>query len=230
MKSYRLPLNFWHRVTNLPNTSLAKTALLENIALHTNWIKTIEKLINTLTLADKIGNHVKFKKATKLSLENGFKKWWKKALEDPSISRLLFYRKIKSEFGMENYVKIPGFQQRRHISKLRCSDHALEIEKGRHKKGNTRTLANERICTLCKNGQVEDEEHFLLKCDAYKSLRTKHKFEHFTEVLAFFNEENLSTFEHFTEVLAFFNEENLSTFAKYLIEAFKTREKIIKNE
>ena len=121
-------------------------------------------------------------------------------------------RKIKSEFGMKNYLKIPGFQQRRHISKLRCSDHALEIEKGRYKKGNTRTLANERICTLCKNGQVEDEEHFLLKCDAYKFLRTKHKF------------------EHFTEVLAFFNEENLSTFAKYLIEAFKTREKIIKNE
>ena len=205
----RLTLNFWHRVTNLPNTSLAKKTLLENIALRTNWIKTIEKLINTLNLADKIGNHLKFKKATKLSLENGFKKWWKKALDDPSISRLLFYRKIKSEFGMENYLKIPGFQQRRHISKLRCSDHALEIEKGRHKKGNTRTLANERICTLCKIGQVEDEEHFLLKCDAYKSLRTKHKFEHFTEVLAFFNEENLSTFEHFTEVLASFREWNL---------------------
>ena len=189
-----------------------------------------------------------------------------KALDDPSMSRLLFYRKIKSEFGMEHYLKIPGFQQRRHISKLSCSDHAFEIEKGRYKKGNTRTLANERICTLCNNGQVEDEEYFLLKCDAYKSLRTKHKFEHFTEVLAFFNEENLSTFEHFTEVLAFFNEENLSTFehftevlaffneenlstfehftevlaffneenlstfAKYLIEAFKTREQIIKNE
>ena len=212
MKSYRLTLNFWHRVTNLPNTSLAKKAILENIALRTNWIKTIEKLINTLNLADKIGNHVKFKKATKLSLENGFKKWREKALDDPSISRLLFYRKIKSEFGMENYLKIPGFQQRRHISKLRCSGHALEIEKGRYKKGNTRTLANERICTLCKNGQVEVEEHFLLKCDTYKSLRTKHKF------------------EHFTEVLAFFNEGNLSTFAKYLIEAFKTREKIIKNE
>ena len=34
---------------------------------------------------------------------------------------------------MGNYLKIPGFQQRRHISKLRCSDHALEIEKGRYK-------------------------------------------------------------------------------------------------
>ena len=39
MRSYRLTLNFWHRVTNLPITSLAKKALLENIALRTNWIK-----------------------------------------------------------------------------------------------------------------------------------------------------------------------------------------------
>ena len=66
-------------VTNLPNTSLAKKALLENIALRTNWIKTIEKVINTLNL-DKIGNHVKFKKATKLSLENGFKNGGKRHL------------------------------------------------------------------------------------------------------------------------------------------------------
>ena len=45
MKSYRLTLNFWHRVTNLPNTSLAKKALLKNIHLGTNhecfkWIKS----------------------------------------------------------------------------------------------------------------------------------------------------------------------------------------------
>ena len=198
-------------MTNLPNTSLAKKALLENIELRTNWIKTIEKLINTLNLADKIGNHEKFKKATKLALENDFLKWWKNSLNDPDLSRLLFYKKIKSEFGMENYLKIPGFQQRRHISKLRCSDHALEIEKGRHKKnGNTRTLRRERICTLCKTDQVEDEEHFLLKCDIYNSLKTKYKF------------------EHLTEALGFFTGENLSTLGKYLCEAFKTREDRVK--
>ena len=212
MKSYRLTLNFWHRVTNLPNTSLAKKALLENIDLRSNWIITIEKLINIFNLADKIGNHEKFKKATKFAVEIGFQKWWKKSLNDPDVSRLLFYRKIKSEFGMESYLEIPGFEQRRHISKLRCSDHVLEIEKGRHQRGNIRTLRSERICTLCKNGQVEDEEHFLIKCGIYNSLRTKYKF------------------EQFTEALVFFSEENLSTLGKYLIEAFITREKIIKNE
>ena len=211
MKSYSLTLNFWHRVTNLPDTSLAKKSLLENITLRTNWIKTIEKLINTFNLADKIGNHNKFKKATKYALENGFQNWWKNALNDPDLSRLLFYKKMKSEFGMESYFKISGFQQRRHISKLRCSDHALEIEKGRHKKGNTRTQAHERVCTICKNGHVEDEEHFLLKCGAYKSIRKMYKF------------------ENFKEASEFFNEENLSTLGKYIIEAFDMREKIMKS-
>ena len=210
MKSYRLTLNFWHRVTNLPDTALAKKALLENIALRTNWIRTIEKLINTFNLADKIGNHEKFKKATKVALENGFQKWWTNALNDPNLSRLLFYKKLKSEFGPENYLTIPSFQQRRHITKLRCSDHALEIEKGRHKKGNTRTQTHERVCTLCKNGQVENEEHFLLKCNIYASVRRKYKF------------------ECYKEVLDFFKEENRNTFGKYLIEAFEMREKIIK--
>ena len=36
IKRYRLTLNFWYRVTNLPDTSLAKKALLENIHLRTN--------------------------------------------------------------------------------------------------------------------------------------------------------------------------------------------------
>ena len=77
---------------------------------------------------------------------------------------------------MDNYLKIPSCQQRRHISKLRCSDHSLEIEKGRHKKGNTRTQPHDRLCTLCKNEEIEDEEHFLLKCDIFNSLRKKYNF------------------------------------------------------
>ena len=111
---------------------------------------------------------------------------------------------------MENYLETLGFRQRRHVSKLRGSDHVLEIEKGRHKKGNTHSLPQERICTLCNNGQVEDEEHFLLKCVIYNSLRTKYKF------------------EHLNDALAFFTEENLKTLGKYLIKAFEAREKIIK--
>ena len=61
MKAFRLMLNFWHRVTNLPDTTLVKKALLENINLRTNWIKTIEKLLGDLSLTDTIDETYKFK-------------------------------------------------------------------------------------------------------------------------------------------------------------------------
>ena len=73
-----------------------------------------------------------------------------------------------------------------------------------------RTMKHERLCTICKGGQVEDEQHFLLKCAIYDSLKAKYKF------------------EHYNEAPAFFTEEDVSTLGKYLIEAFEIREKIIK--
>ena len=206
LKSYRLTLNFWYRITNLPDTSLVKQALLENIHLRTNWIRTIEVLVNTLELTDKIGNHSKFMGAAKSAVDKGYQKWWKTVLQDSEQSRLSFYKKVKSEFEMENYLNITNFQQRRHISKLRCSDHGLEIEKGRHKN----TPRNERLCKLCKSGQIEDEEHFLLDCSLYSTLRLKYNF------------------EHINEVTDFFTGDTLNTLGKYLKEAFEVRDTIVK--
>ena len=203
LKSYRLTLNYWHRVTNLPDTVLAKKALLENIELRTNWIITIEKLINTLNVADKIGNYSKFKDAVKKSLENGFKEHWTYSLNDPALGRLHFYKKVKTEFKEENYLSTLNFEQRRAITKLRCSDHSLEIEKGRHK-GLDRS---KRVCPLCEDPTIEDEEHFILHCKSYKHIRLKYNIEQITSV------QNL------------FHETCCASFAKYIIEAFEYRNK-----
>ena len=207
LKSYRLTLNFWHRITNLPDTSLVKKALLENIHLRTTWIRTIEVLINTLDLTDKIGNHSKFKWATKSAVDKGYQNWWKTVVQDSEQSRLSFYKKVKSDFGMENYLNITNFQQRRHISKLRCSDHGLEIEKGRHRN----IPRNERVCKLCTSGQIEDEEHFLLDCSLYSHLRLKYNFEPINEATVFFTGDTLNTL-----------------LGRYLKEAFEARDTIIK--
>ena len=125
LKSYRLTLNYWHRVTNLPDTLLLKKALLENIELRTNWIITIEKLISALNVADKIEDFPKFKEAVKRAIKDGFLDYW--------TNSLAFYKKVKTEFGMESFLGKLNFEQRRAITKLRCSDHVLEIENGRHK-------------------------------------------------------------------------------------------------
>ena len=45
LKAFRLLINFWHRISNQTDDSLAKKALLENIDMRTIWIKTVEKFL-----------------------------------------------------------------------------------------------------------------------------------------------------------------------------------------
>ena len=75
-----------------------------------------------------------------------------------------------SNFGFENYLKIlPYFEDRRRLTKFRLSAHKLLIETGRYK-GIPR---NERLCERCLLGEVEDECHFLFKCQKFDFQRTQ---------------------------------------------------------
>lgn len=206
LKSARLTLNYWHRITyNLPENSLVKLALSENISIRSNWIITIEKLLNTFQLTDKIGDHDKFKHATRKSIETEWKEWWKQSLGDPQHSRLKFYREIKEEYKYEQHLDIQHYDKRRLTSKLRCSDHALEIEKGRHKPVHTRKPVQDRKCIFCPHGNVEDEKHFLFYCELYSEIRLRYPI----------TVSGTSTI---------FTEENLPNLTGYIYEAFKLRE------
>ena len=59
------------------------------------------------------------------------------------------------------------------LSKMRVSAHKLAIESGRYTR--IKTPKRERLCTVCNSGEIEDEEpreeHFLLNCNAYTSIR-----------------------------------------------------------
>ena len=170
LKAYKLMLKYWQRVSNLPNDTLVKMALLENIQLRTNWIMTIEKLLNCLKLTDTIENTNKFNKTADINIKNLFINYWGEAIRDQSLSRLEFYSRIKETPSFETYLDLPKFEHRKTIAKLRCSDHALEIEKGRHRKTNREN----RLCKACEMGEIETEDHFLTKCKLYEDLKIKH--------------------------------------------------------
>ena len=206
LKGYRLALNFWHKLNNLPDSSLAKTALLENIELRTNWILTVEKLIGCFNLADKIGNHNKFKKATKCSIDKAYVEYWKSQIREPEQTRLDFYREIKGDFNMEKYLDNENFDNRKIVAKFRCSDHSLEIEKGRHMK----ISRTERLCKLCDTNSVETENHFLFECKVYEPIKAKHNITEYTTA-----NELLRNVEYVR-------------LGKYLSEAFAVREDTLK--
>ena len=149
-------LKYWNRVRNRPDDTLVKMALNENVQLRTNWIMTIEKLLNCLHLTDLTDDVSTFNRTVDKNIKTIFKNFWSDTLKNPHLSRLQFYNSIKEDFSFETY-----FNHRKAIAKLRCPDHALEIEKGRHRS----TDRNWRLCKLCQDNEVETEDHFLSKCN-----------------------------------------------------------------
>ena len=201
IKGYRLVVNYWKRLNSLPDTNLAKIALMENIDLRTNWIMTIEKLLKTFNLIETTSNDIQFKRESKQNSTNYYKAHWYTTLESGNSSRLLFYQKINNDFTPAKYINLPVFNTRKAIAKIRCSDHCLEIEKGRHRN----TPRDVRLCKMCSDMAIEDEGHFLLKCKKYEHLRKEHHI----------NTDNV------TQLM---NVENQESLAQYLISAFELRQ------
>ena len=50
---------------------------------------------------------------------------------------------------------------------MRISAHNLAVEKGRY----TGIPRQSMICKVCNTGSIENEQHFLLECPAYKLLQ-----------------------------------------------------------
>ena len=84
-------------------------------------------------------------------------------------SKLRTYSLLKTQIGYENYLsKIENIKHNIAFTKFWLSNHCLEIEKGRHQ----RKAKNDRLCPFCPT-YIEDENHFLLHCKIYKTLRDK---------------------------------------------------------
>ena len=84
-------------------------------------------------------------------------------------SKLRTYAKLKTKIGLENYLlNISNIEDRISLTKIRLSNHKLNIEVGRHNK----IPKHERFCPFCPT-LIEDEMHFLLLCPAYSRIRVQ---------------------------------------------------------
>ena len=84
-----------------------------------------------------------------------------------SLPKLDSYRIFKSNLEFEKYFDIVVNERDRIcLTRLRCSAHRLLIEEGRFRN----IPRNERICTRCNMGVIENEYHFLLICSLYRGL------------------------------------------------------------
>ena len=107
-----------------------------------------------------------FKPIIKTTVYNSIREQWKKAAK--SNKKLKFYTSIKKEMCFEQYLHtINNYKDRKILTKFRCSNHSLQIEKGRHRN----LLRKDRICQLCQK-QVETEKHLLTFCPKFNKIRS----------------------------------------------------------
>ena len=98
----------------------------------------------------------------KLLTKEIFRKKWKDKINQSSKADT--YRQFKPDMKFEPYLYHGNRKMRVNMTKLRVSDHKLQIETGRHQR--PLTPRSERKCYMCSE-EVEDETHFLTQCKLY---------------------------------------------------------------
>ncbi len=102
---------------------------------------------------------------TQLQKQN-YISYWKDATKIQKKMEL--YLHLKRDYKPAEYLScVKDHKLRKTLTKYRVSDHCLAIERGRH-----RQRWQPREQRQCSQKEVETEEHFLLHCDYYHSIRT----------------------------------------------------------
>lgn len=169
-------LMYWARLIRMDDTRLAKQVYLERRKQEgkrvRDWCTRVHETLVSLNLnhiwqSEKVGAEKDWKSLIKASIQAREEKQWRE--EMTSKPKLRTYRSLKFILEKEEYLHtIPDDEERRTMTMLRGGTNALRIERGRWKG----ELLEDRVCTLCAKGEVENELHMLLCCSAYERERS----------------------------------------------------------
>ena len=171
-------INFWLHTIQSNSDSLLQKAYQEQVNSSNNnnnmWLQFVKSLLYDLGFSHVWNNHSTFNTSALLfSVKNKLKErfiaFWKKRLSsEEGMKKLRTYKLIKQTFGIEPYLEhLVDKDLRRCLCSFRISTHKLRIERGRY----YGERPEERLCDSCNI--IENEIHFLCKCNKYNSLRKK---------------------------------------------------------
>ena len=137
-------------------------------------------------------------------------------------NKLRTYNKFKHTFEMEPYLSWSvDYKIRINMTKLRTSTHSLEIEMGRFKFKDGKSIhVNERICKFCNLNVVEDEKHVIMSCKNYDVSRIK-MFEDISDIFPDFTLKDIE--EKFIFIMSVKDIELYNITTRYLNDVAKKR-------
>ena len=219
------------RLSNSKDILLSESLSVSKLLSDQNkksWYSTILSLLKYLKLDLRfvMNSKTNLKHFLYTKLKSNYNRLWFLSLHDDKINKdfgnkLRTYRLFKNNISLEPYLSMKNDEQRILLSKLRISNHNLEIERGRHRG----LQAKERICKLCLK-EVEDEIHFLLKCEALQNVRTP-----FIDLINYnnYNFKHLDIREQFIWLMS--NEDNfiINQLSDMILKLHSSRNDIIQN-
>ena len=161
-----------------------------------------------------------FKRHCKEFVMKKFVNMWQQELTTQTKPILRTYSLFKNDFFIEHHLEsITDFRYRTAITKLRCSSHALEVERGRYQ--NPKVPRDLRLCLVCQ--VVEDEEHFVTNCSINQAERRLLYSKISCKVPRF---SILSDFDKFLYLLTNNDPQILTWFGKFVHQSFIARNNI----
>ena len=163
-----LPIvRLWNRLLLMNNDRITKKIFEWDFTKKKGWCSEVAKIFDVMGIKNKCLEKqfcdLRFVKSKIIDIMGT--QWKSELLEKP---KLRTYRLFKNEFKTSNSVFICNRAKRSLLSKFRTGILPLRIETGRWYQG---TNLEERVCEVCGSGEVEDEIHFLLKCNVYEDFR-----------------------------------------------------------
>lgn len=165
-------INYFMRLSNMTGQNCLVRKVFDEQCMKNdigvnNWITCVKKLMYAYEIDD-----TKFmsKDCVKNRIKQAALKNWSERISDTTLyPAARTYIQFKRNPNLEPYLlNVKLGKYRKAISRLRMNSHLLEIEKGRHNK----TPVNERICIKCDLDEIEDEIHFITKCQLFSNTRT----------------------------------------------------------
>ena len=165
----KMAIKNWVRISNRSYCNDLTVMSYENsLSLNLTWPTRIKNISEIGMLQDFISVNTNahclaFQRMSDIFHQNSFSEIRKES------GKLRTYSLLKNEIGYEEYLNdIRNSSARVALTKLRLSNHRLNIEVGRHKK----IAKHLRFCPFCPI-HLEDEIHFLLECKTFQNHRSK---------------------------------------------------------
>ena len=224
-----LILKYYNHLITMPDDSIAKQSFLisksllsqAKLSFHSN-LQSIFQIYNLGDLDVLRNNLITNKTLTEFTskMKNQYFEKWK--IDVQASSKLSFFSSFKNDYECETYLDtINNFEERRHFTRIRLSNHRLAIESGRY----TKIPLEDRLCNFCDDRAIESEFHMLYQCSFYKNIRKD-----FYDKISL-NYEQIDNLKLTYELFHSTSEKTIQHFSKFIYKCFKSREdKILSNK